>query len=370
MFCALNTVAGRSINALAETSPDQVEALRLASRTSTLQCDYCKEIVIYRHGDVLRPHFAHKDTSTCPRSHESAQLLEARASLYAMLSAQFPGDVAIEMKAPGSCPVPILDCWVTRKSGGFGYLLLEHGMRSADQRQALDESFHRDFDGPVYPVFLGRMLREIPGKKNTIRLTPTERFFISQRVFDRMYANSRAPYGGSLHYLQTDFRRLRLVSYRCLRPSNCGGHYCGLRLSSAVENVVVARGNGELTHFGERTAIQWYVKVLRARHNAALLRQRTETEIDSWKAIPNGRATPAVVSASEVTAICELCGTMTNDWIIYNGATRSCKCRGCYYSIVWPKNEGLLAEDKETSPADQESTSETLAMKGDECLGT
>jgi hypothetical protein len=50
---------------------------------------------------------------------------------------------------------------------------------------------------------------------------------------------------------------------------------------------------------------------------------------------------------AERIGVCEFCNVMTNDWIVFDGATGTCKCRRCYYVIVYPKPEGLkkLAEN-------------------------
>jgi hypothetical protein len=44
---------------------------------------------------------------------------------------------------------------------------------------------------------------------------------------------------------------------------------------------------------------------------------------------------------TDKTGVCELCGVKTDDWIVFDGAKGTCKCRRCYYTIVYPKTEGL-----------------------------
>lgn len=39
--------------------------------------------------------------------------------------------------------------------------------------------------------------------------------------------------------------------------------------------------------------------------------------------------------------VCEFCNVTTDDWIVFDGARGTCKCRRCYYTIVYPKPEGL-----------------------------
>jgi hypothetical protein len=57
---------------------------------------------------------------------------------------------------------------------------------------------------------------------------------------------------------------------------------------------------------------------------------------------PNRKDSPARTSTGEREGICELCQTVTDDWIIYNGAIGTCKCRKCYYTMIYPKKEALL----------------------------
>jgi hypothetical protein len=39
--------------------------------------------------------------------------------------------------------------------------------------------------------------------------------------------------------------------------------------------------------------------------------------------------------------VCEFCKVSTDDWIVFDGARGTCKCRRCYYTIVYPKPEGM-----------------------------
>ena len=97
MFSAAHILTGEQIVILDPRWRSALADWRNLCATDRLTCAVCRQPVWARAGTKKRWHFAHKHLSDCPSSHESPELLQARAVLYEWLVSKFgPGAVQIE----------------------------------------------------------------------------------------------------------------------------------------------------------------------------------------------------------------------------------------------------------------------------------
>ena len=174
-----------------EGDEDALSVLRRKSRSRELTCPQCHEAVQAKAGEVKAWHFAHLDLGTCPLQSESAPLLKARRILYEWLVRKFverPGlpdgkkaDVTVEKFLSPDLPKPV-DCYVEQPDGTrLAYWVFDGGFR---QRGVLK---HALANCKLHPIFLQEMMRPVDGEDRTFDLSPTEREFLGNGDYNRLY---------------------------------------------------------------------------------------------------------------------------------------------------------------------------------------
>ncbi|MCG3134057.1 MAG: hypothetical protein HMLKMBBP_01329 [Planctomycetes bacterium] len=331
------------------------EPMRERHRRREFGCAECRSDVLFRAGDVRRPHVAHRSVSDCPLSRESAELLAARAALYEWLRRKFGDAVRVEHRPPGvALPRPI-DCWVARpEKPPLAYWVFDGGRKTVVREQLRDAE---GMGGALWTfVFAGAMLKPVPDEPGRFRLGPTERAFARPSRYDVLYAAGSA---GSIRYL--DGRTRMLTTIRALRDHE-GPVRRGARIDSPLDEVTVLGGTGEFVHPGEHEELT--ALVLEKRAAAAEERRRAEERArewspnepprSAWRDRPDGAhlegpkascgavaaqtdsfmpATSPGVARTRPPAPCEMCGRLTPaaDQIVYDGGRGTCKCRRCMH---------------------------------------
>ena len=303
MFKALDLDTRDDVIILDYESKDRLEELRAKSRANKLVCPACEAPLNVIAGDKRRHHFAHRDLGKCATSHESAELLIMRSTLYRMLKQQFD-EVTVE--EPVVDDLRPFDCWVER----FGHPSLAYFLVDArlgtDDREALRNLMCRG-DIVVHVIFCAGRMTICPEARNQLLLTPTERDLIHLKACDEMYpAGSNGllfPLSvgdgscGSLQYLDpahnlfTTFRRLW-----CSHPPY---QFSGHRLDTDLQQVRFSVTNGELVHPEE-----------------AIDQEQPPDPVD-------------LPTTSRTKALCQFCGSITTDYETMDAATGQCECRQC-----------------------------------------
>jgi hypothetical protein len=325
------------------------EAFRELSDRGLLKCPVCRETVVFRHGFIRCAHFAHRPNSSCPFSHESMELLEARAALYGLLRNAGIGTVEIEHSLPKSRLPRTVDCWVEAGTSTFAYWIFDRGVKSREMRKTIRSELRSANTHPHF-VFHEQLLQRASVEHGGFVLSPTERDFIRRTQFDPEGSES-----GSLHFIEPKLENL--TTLRGLAAQECSGYFKGREIQTFLGGVKVCPATGELFHPWEQpraverelfdnTPSPRGVSATDApplspyAHLAPDVRKWRE-ELDklprSNKSIPEmirelhdkGRDLSSI-SYEEREGICEYCGEKTRDWIVFDGKTGRCKCRKCY----------------------------------------
>ncbi len=375
MFKALDTELGRHVVSLDPAWDGQVEALRGWGRDGRLACPVCRQAVLLRAGEIKRRHFAHRDLSQCPLSHESAEVLAGRATLYAWLNTKFPAGVTLEKQfetePDGGYPLPrSVDCWVERPGKrNLAYWLVD-GKIDPDDRLRIPQ-FFAAYGAALNWVFLPRDARRgrQPGRVN---LSATERELLAPSEFDAVYSAGITS-SRSLHCLDSESQVL--TTYRALVCVEAPQYYEGKEVASELKQVLVLPRTGEFVHPGEYERLQVLREEQRRREEVrrkareAAERRRAEREaaaeavasravqaqgapqvqptrppspdrgqapskaLDFWAARSSWLNRPEMPAANEEPeGTCTLCGRRTRDWVVFDTKTGECKCRDCLRS--------------------------------------
>lgn len=324
-----------------------ISQLRELDHHDFLVCQGCKQPVRVRAGEQRREHFAHKHLENCNYSDESAILRNSRAVLYEWLVSKFGENVTIEKQVDGTDLFRPIDCWVTQDSKVFAYWIFDSTI-NPEKRMALQYSAKK-LGVEFHWVFALNMFRTEQDNPDKLVLSTTEREFIQRSKYDAFYASGYSATNGSLHYIDTENRRL--ITFRGLSLYHEPQIYKGYNLTSELEKVLVSPQNGEFVHDGEHEKLQKYEQRLKAIDDSPNKRwerfafqrnpdffnqslkdsaEREETKVpveisvkqSSEKIYPSG-------SLLTKTGKCEFCGEITDDWWSYDGKTGLCKCRSC-----------------------------------------
>lgn len=131
--------SGKDVVALDPTlDPREV---RHWSDTSQLLCPGCREAVVYRRGEINRPHFAHRFDKGCKYDPGDAELAAARAVLYEFFRSKAaawpqekgaPPTVDLEVKVPKARDGHLIDVLVHWPGGKpVAYRILKAGRSAA-----------------------------------------------------------------------------------------------------------------------------------------------------------------------------------------------------------------------------------------------
>lgn len=344
MYKAIQVKTGEEIIILSPAWRGRIEELRAMDHADLLVCQGCHQPLRVKAGEMKRPHFAHKHLKACSYGKESLEILNARAVLYDLLlkwfTPAFSQDVTLEKALDDlGLPRPV-DCWVETAQGPVAYWIIESGIK-LEPREVIQAGFAR-LGVKVHYIFLHTMLNEEKKAFHSLLLTPTERAFMQQTVFDEPLAG-RGEVGATLHYL--DAERQILTTYRGLLLFHRPNWFKGLKKTSSLDEVRVNRRDGDLIHPGETERLGTFRrKKGRLESKLSQARERTGPsgfDESTTSSTPNppveiwGRGSAPVRQANysrpEVLK-CAICGQLTDDYwssFIDTSGQRLCRCRAC-----------------------------------------
>ena len=332
MYRARHKPSGQDIIILDRRWAGQVEYLRALDRKNDLVCPGCREPVRVRAGQVKRWHFAHKHLKNCPFSSVSPTLLNIRAVLYRWLLTQFgENHVRVEenLDSPGfRRPV---DCWVHLQDRKFPYWILDRRM-PPDERANLQAAFKSQGLNPHW-IFASQMLRiDDFQPRSRLHLTTTERAFTRTTKFDPAWQTHFERLGGTLHYLDPDLERL--TTYRNLTVCHPPQLYIGTRLENALGEIRVLDMTGEFIHPGEiEQRHKRQAEVEHRQQKAADRLRKAEAffypAAERHSTLSYPKAQVERQPSYERRGTCKYCGIVTTDWLVYDGESGDCVCRGC-----------------------------------------
>jgi len=330
MYKAHNKSSGEDIIILDSRWLAQLEYLRELDRQDALACPGCEQPVRVRAGKIKRWHFAHKHLKNCPFERESPRLLLTRAILYDWLVGKFGAKATSIEKKFESISLRHIDCWVDVGNQTFVYWIFDRLM-PPDERKILETLC--DENGLVAQfVFLFDLLREDDfNPENRLHLTTTERTFMRQSELDKAWQTHFELLGGSLHYL--DPYQETLITYRNLNPVHLPQLYAGKRLETPCTEVLVSITTGEFIHPGELKQLQQRQREIETQQRQAEERlQRAKTFLKgaslSKMSLSQIKSKP-IPETFERKATCQVCGTVTSDWVTFFGENQTCICRNC-----------------------------------------
>ena len=337
MYKALHTPSGQDIIILDRHWAEQINYLRGLDKKEALVCPGCHQPVRVRAGNVKRWHFAHKHLGNCAFGGVSPTLLKIRAILYEWLVDQFGEEyVTLEKRLDSPAFHRPVDCWVEKGDQVFPYWLLDRRM-PPDERNNLASGF-QEMALSVQWVFAIYLLKTDEFRpRHRLHLTTTERAFIQTTSMDSAWQTHFEHLGGSLHYLDPD--ETLLTTYRNLTVVHLPQLYTGTRLQHPLAEVEVSNLTAEFIHPGEdNQRLKRQAEIEQQQVKAAERLRRAEefftpsserkTPLPYQKGPSTGR-TPFLREGT-----CRFCGTITTNWVRYNGETGECVCRDCKDRLI------------------------------------
>ena len=255
MFKTKDITTNSDVVSLDLTQAD-LAALRAKAKLDQMQCPQCSQPVWVKAGviDQRRPHFAHKHLGDCPSSHDSAELLHARALLYQWLKSKpkFADGVTLEKRPEGWLLPRPLDAWVDFKGQRFAYWLVDRQMKPDDRKRLMEAA--AAVNAKLNTVFLAQMMRRNNAPRGVLNLTTTERdFFLRPCDYDAMHASGSH---GSLSYL--DEKTGTVTTFRAMRCTEWPQQFSGVEISNPLMSLLVSPTTGAFVHPGEREELQRY----------------------------------------------------------------------------------------------------------------
>ncbi len=201
MFVALQSDSGKRLTSIASEWISRPETLRTWARDRRLVCPGCRQPLWFRVGETRRPHFAHRQSASCPLAHDSNEVREAKANLYEWLETKFPGMVELdfdfgieENRYPSDLFVAVDDhhrfaYWVFDRPKRFRHRYRQTGEFAGVHHHILHTESALSFDD-----------------HDRIQLSASHRDFASQSSYDAYdYAGI-----GHLHFLDSRSGELRI----------------------------------------------------------------------------------------------------------------------------------------------------------------
>jgi len=150
--------------------------------------------------------------------------------------------------------------------------------------------------------------------------------------FDQAWQTHFEHLGKSLHYLDAD--RETLTTFRNLSVIHLPQLYAGVRMESALPEVLVSTQTGEFIHSGEIERLLRQRRRIELQEQKAAQRLQQAQDFFRGKSLSKAPARPQEKPSSpprpfERVGTCRICGTETSDWITYFGSTKECICRNC-----------------------------------------
>lgn len=331
MFKAIHTPDNREIIILDAEWADgnKLNELRGFDHRNLLVCQECRQPVRVRAGEDRQWHFAHKQRQNCTYQSESPALLRARAMLYRWLVEKFGADrVELEKQIDSDdMPRPV-DCWVRGEKGIIAYWINDGGIKP-QIREALQKRF-KQINIQVQWLFTSATLRE-QEEANRVTLTTTEREWMTPTRYDAMYIPQRGR-GYTLHYL--DGRSATLITLRGLQLVHATHTFECRKIINSLSDVQILCQSGGFVHPGEHELWEEYDADQKAREAQASQISHPESTSFPIPAGPSHRrrfyeSDSAPSPAPLKVGTCIFCGQETTDHWLYEGKTKTCRCRPC-----------------------------------------
>ena len=333
MYKAVHARSGEEILSLGPNRQERTERLRALDREDLLLCQGCRQSVRLKSGARKRPHFAHKHLQGCSYGSVSPRLLEARGLLYETLAGHYPGSVDVEwLPADIDLPRPV-DCVVRAETGSFAFWLVDSLLKLETRGQIL-AAFER-LDLPVTLLLLANLLHPDPEHPAWLLLSPTERDFLCQTLYDEIGHEQRLfahEFGSTLHYLDVEGRRL--ITYRSLERVHAPSVFSGRREECALEDVALS-AQGQFVHPGEERDLaasrgQRQRQAERARRWLEPVAAQAGS-LSGGKKNTINRSVPDAEQLHTERVTCIYCGEQTDNWWTAwsEDGERLGKCRAC-----------------------------------------
>jgi hypothetical protein len=313
--------------------------------------------------------------------------------LYDWLKTKFNDGVTLEQQIDGTDLPRAVDCWVNFNDKRFAYWIVTNAIQKPETRQHIKDAAKKAH-AKIHFVILSTMMRRNEAPNGELNLTTTERDFLDESAYDKIYCSSYHHGRGSLHFLDTEARTV--MTFRAMRCIEEPGRYKGTERSTTIPEVKVSPVTGEFVLPGEhkrllifeaeerkkaaeelarRQALEAQMKAdaeERARQFEAWERKRSEREARQRAEADRRRAElprpqiasavhppkreagvsygwgsePASAPTADVKVIrefpCEMCGKLTtfDDASTWTPKSQSCKCRTCNCPNAPKRNRG------------------------------
>lgn len=333
MFVATDKELGARVISLDPAWVSRFWDLRAWVTSGRLVCPGCKQKLLFRAGDVRRPHFAHRAHSECPQDKQSAEVLEAKAQLYGWLITKYPGQIDMDMDLhipdwDGSADLVVR----ADEAKAFAYWIFDHSPRN---REGL---LNRMPSGVNRQVIFTESARKTLG--NSVLLTKAQRELISATRFDE------SKWRGHLHFFDTKTRMLTL--YRGLYCIHEPSSYCWGKVHEAeLVDYRICAASGEIIAADDFE----HEEVLPTRLSRSMSVAESGAVEDRGRPVLDNEAQPVApakdpsrfsfgsmredfrrevdVSWLSRALKCELCGEETTEYSSSKPGEGTCVCRAC-----------------------------------------
>ena len=343
MFKATDIETGEPVIILDVAGGEELARLREQSRSGRIRCPVCNQVVVVRAGIIKRNHFAHKQLKDCPSAHESAEILDARSTLYRWLKTKFGDTVTVEEWLDGITTPHAVDCWVEAKGQRFAYWIIDRNRRP-DYRGEVQYAASQS-NAQWHFVCVSSMMHRLQSEAGVLNLSVTEREFLRRYKYDAVSVSDViGRNGGSLHYINATDKTF--TTFRSMHCTELPQQFTGREITTPLDALMVTSKTGAFVHPGEHEQLTQWLRKERQRKQA-------ERERESFIRTAHFRRRPSVLRTSETIVyrsvspeqethpppteplyqepegICRHCGRRTRDWWAYDGKTGLCQCRAC-----------------------------------------
>jgi len=330
MFVAKDIELKSRVTSLDPEWGSRLDELRDLAASGRLVCPGCEQMLRFRAGEQLRPHFAHRVLSECPLAKQSAEILEAKAKLYVWLCTKYPGIVEMDVDLHVPDWDRVADLVVHSPKGKtFAYWLFD---RSPKNRFALLS----DHSALVTKNILFTESARHKEEGNSLSLTAAQRDFMVTSDFD--------PIRSSGHLLFLDSSSGTLTIYRafhCICEPNLYSY--DIIREVPLASALIDPANGEIAckedmpTFLKRKEAQKRSRVVVRPVAPKMPAPVKETPVLQERPVlyePPPRQLPAQPVAPPEPEwdgfyTCEMCGIRTNETNVILVVKKSCICPTC-----------------------------------------
>lgn len=319
MFVALDITLTTRVTSLDPKWKDRFEELRAMAASDRLVCPYCKQTLLFKVGELRRPHFAHRVLSECPQSKQSAEVLEAKAKLYEWLCTKYPDQVEMDedLHIAGWDRFADLAVHVTAEKT-FAYWIFDC---SPKNREALLKHHSENIAKNIL-FTTGALHKE---ENSTLRLSKAQRDFMKPSDFDPLSGF------GHIHFLDAESGQLTI--YRALkRICTSSLHEYNFRRETPLTSALICPNSGEII---VQEDIDEYQRQQNFKKQNPLFTPSTtpKTAMRTQRnPVISGSQSKAVIAPEPLWDgfyICQMCGIKTKETKLIQSANKTCICPKC-----------------------------------------